>query len=92
MASLLLLQSRPQPCPPAAQIEQAFQVKLATFAAEPVKEPDSLQRPERVPAHRQGKRRKPTAIDKTVLALPAPRRIRDREQAAPYELAQTNRG
>jgi hypothetical protein len=63
----------------AAQIEQAFQARLATFAAEPVEKPHSSHRPEQSPAHRQRKRRKPTAIDKTVLALPAPRRIRDRE-------------
>jgi hypothetical protein len=63
----------------AAQIEQAFQAKLATFAAEPVEERHSSHKPEQGPAHRQTKRRKPTAIDKTVLALPAPRRIRDRE-------------
>jgi hypothetical protein len=63
----------------AAQIEQAFQTRLATFAAVPVEEPHSSPKLERGPTHRQRKRRKPTAIDKTVLALPAPRRIRDRE-------------
>ena len=63
----------------AAQVEQAFQAKLATLAAEPVEEPYSSHKLEQGPAHRQRKRRKPTAIDKTVLALPAPRRIRDRE-------------
>jgi hypothetical protein len=63
----------------AAQIEQIFQAKLARFAAEPVEEPHSSHRPDQGPTHRQRKRRKPTAIDKTVLALPEPRRIRDRE-------------
>jgi ERF superfamily len=63
----------------AVQIEQAFQAKLAAFAAEAAEKPDTSQKPEQAPAHRQRGRRKATAIDKTVLALPAQRRIRDRE-------------
>jgi hypothetical protein len=63
----------------AAQIEQAFQAKLATFTIERVEEPHGSQGPQRDRTHRQRKRPKPTAIDKTVLTLPAPRRIRDRE-------------
>jgi hypothetical protein len=63
----------------AAQIETAFQAKLATFAAEPGEEPHGSHKPEQGPTHRQRRRRKPTVIDKAVLALPALRRIRDRE-------------
>jgi ERF superfamily len=63
----------------AAQIEQGFQTRLATFAAEPVEKPHGSHKPERGPMHRRRRRRKPTVIDKTVLALPALRRIRDRE-------------
>jgi hypothetical protein len=63
----------------AAQIEQAFQVKLATFAAEPAEEPHGSKTLERDRTHRQGRRRKPATIDKTMLALAAPRRIRDRD-------------
>ena len=62
----------------AARVEQAFQSKLATFAGEPAVELRGLHEPKHRPRH-QGKRRRPAVIDKTVLALPAPRRIRDRE-------------
>jgi hypothetical protein len=63
----------------AARVEQAFQIKLATLAPGPVEKPHGSHKPEQIPTHRQKKRRQPTAIDKTVLSLPAPRRIRDRE-------------
>jgi len=63
----------------AARVEQAFQIKLATLAPGPVEKPHGSHKPEHVPTHRQKKGRQPTAIDKTVLALPMPRRIRDRE-------------
>ena len=49
------------------------------FAAKPVEERHGSHKPARDPTHKQRKRRKPTAIDKTVLALPALRRVRDRE-------------
>ena len=62
----------------ATRVEQAFQSKLATFAGEPAVELRSLHEPKHRARH-QGKRRRPAVIDKTVLALPAPRRIRDRE-------------
>src|SRR5262249_5908158 len=50
-------------------VEQAFHARLAIVAGPPSKEPE--------PAVR--KKRSRSAIDKSVLALPAPRRIRDRE-------------
>ena len=62
----------------AARVEQAFQITLATLAAGRVEEPHSSHK-ERGPTDRQKRRGRPTAIDKTVLALPASRRIRDRE-------------
>jgi hypothetical protein len=52
-------------------IEQAFQVKLASFVSEPVDEPDS--------SFNKEPRRGSRVVDKSVLALPTPRRIRDRE-------------
>ena len=61
----------------AARVEQAFQIKLATLAPGPVEKPHGSHKPEQGPTHRK-KRRQPTAIDKTVLALPALRRVRDR--------------
>jgi hypothetical protein len=51
-------------------VEQAFQSKLATFGAEEVSDTH---------ANRRKKRRKDPVFDKSVLALPTPRRIRDRE-------------
>jgi hypothetical protein len=61
----------------AAWVEKAFQAKLATFAPEPGDEPQRPDEAEQRPAPPRKQRR--SAIDKTVLALPAPRRIRDRE-------------
>jgi ERF superfamily len=58
----------------AERVEQAFQSKLATFTREA-----GLHDQERPPIQRQRIRRRSQAIDKTVLALPAPRRIRDRD-------------
>jgi hypothetical protein len=63
----------------AERVEQAFQAKLATFASDPIdgvsiaREPDQNQRFQEKTKHRS------TAVDKSVLALPATRRIRDRE-------------
>jgi ERF superfamily len=59
----------------AERIEQAFQTKLATFIAGMTEqEPFAL-------SSRQGRRKKRrgSGVDKSVLVLPAPRRIRDRE-------------
>jgi ERF superfamily protein len=63
----------------AERVEQAFQSKLATFMREPGGELRSRPDEERPPIQRQRIRRRSQAIDKTVLALPAPRRIRDRD-------------
>src|SRR5262252_9466766 len=60
----------------AAQVELAFQLKLSAFMTNQptaVEHAKALRRPAR-----RGKRRA-TSVDKTVLALPATRRIRDRE-------------
>jgi hypothetical protein len=54
----------------AEHVERTFQLKIATFEA-----PNEL---EDRPAKRREKRR-PKVIDKSVLTIPAPRRIRDRE-------------
>jgi ERF superfamily len=63
--------------PDATLVEEAFQARLTGFsllAARPINaEPPPVRRPNR----RKNRRR--AAIDKTVLALPTPRRIRDRE-------------
>jgi hypothetical protein len=60
-------------------IEQAFQVKLASFVGEPVGESHSSLNPDQYSTPRtKGPWRRP-AVDKSVLALPAPRRVRDRE-------------
>jgi hypothetical protein len=62
----------------AERVEQAFDAKLATFPTETADQPSvpgNAQQRRRVrPRRRQSHR-----VDKTLLALPAPRRIRDRE-------------
>jgi ERF superfamily len=67
----------------AQHFEQAFQAKLAVFATETAEQPQierqSQQRRTRSHQQRHAHRRKIKPIDKTVLALPAPRRIRDRD-------------
>ena len=60
----------------AERVEQAFQVKLATFIEGTAEETHVHSRPH---SDRRTKARRPSAVDKSVLALPAPRRIRDRE-------------
>jgi hypothetical protein len=55
-------------------VEQAFQSKLATFGTARVSA-DAVE----TRADRRKKRRKDSVVDKSVLALPTPRRIRDRE-------------
>jgi hypothetical protein len=62
-------------------VEEAFQARLASIVADPA---DDQPRPQkagsRLPRADQGrKRRKATTINKSVLSLPAPRRIRDRD-------------
>jgi hypothetical protein len=62
----------------AASVEKAFQAKLATFTPEPEDEPQrGPDEAEQRPASPRKRRR--SVIDKSVLALSAPRRIRDRD-------------
>jgi ERF superfamily len=61
-------------------VELAFQLKLSSFECESKDEPPVSHQNEEDRTHRRTmRRRRSTGIDKTVLALPAPRRIRDRE-------------
>jgi hypothetical protein len=63
----------------AAHVERGFQDWLMSFTSDAAA--GSIQKVEQ-PSHRSGqgkKRSRSAAIDKTVLALPAPRRIRDRD-------------
>jgi hypothetical protein len=63
----------------AAHVERGFQDRLMSYTTDAAT--GSIQRAEQ-PLHRSGqgkKRSRPATIDKTVLALPAPRRIRDRD-------------
>jgi hypothetical protein len=67
----------------AAFIEAAFRAKLVTFATDTADGPEIAQetkrpqRPSRSDRSKKGKRSAP--IDKSMLALPEPRRVRDRE-------------
>jgi ERF superfamily len=63
----------------AEHVEQAFQLKIAALAAHITDEPSVLHEPEDGLAKRRRKRRRSRAINKSVLMLPASRRIRDRE-------------
>jgi ERF superfamily len=58
----------------AEHIELGFQLKLSTFPTEGSNAPESKPR-----ARRRKRRDRQIAINKTVLTLPVPRRIRDRE-------------
>src|SRR5262249_9242274 len=62
----------------AERVERGFQDRLMSFTTDATT--DSIQKVEQ-PLHRpaRAKKRSRSAIDKSVLALPAPRRIRDRE-------------
>ena len=61
-------------------VELAFKLKLSAFECEPKDEPPISHQNEEDRTHRRRmRRRRSTGIDKTVLALPASRRIRDRE-------------
>jgi ERF superfamily len=61
----------------AERVEQAFQARLASIVA---KAADGLSPESRLRREDRGKkRRRAVAIDKSVLSLPAPRRIRDRD-------------
>jgi hypothetical protein len=67
----------------AACIEEAFRAKLAVFATETAEGPAIPQEAEgpraRRQRHQDKKQRRSGVIDKSVLALPEPRRVRDRE-------------
>ncbi len=67
----------------AARVEQAFQARLAAIAADDPERPSSPQQAEQRPAFprldQRKKRRRAALIDKSVLALPTPRRVRDRD-------------
>jgi hypothetical protein len=58
-------------------VEEAFKVRLASLATEPATETEA-KLPAR-PSDRGQKRRRATGVNKSVLALPTPRRIRDRD-------------
>jgi hypothetical protein len=61
----------------AERVERAFQARLATIVTEAA---DGLSRESRLSCEDRGKKRlRAAAIDKSVLSLPAPRRIRDRD-------------
>jgi hypothetical protein len=60
----------------AESVEHAFKVRLASFASEPATE---LANVTVRPKHRGQKRRRVPVLDKSVLALPTTRRIRDRD-------------
>jgi hypothetical protein len=59
----------------AERVESAFQVQLSKLASEVVTRPSA----KRSPMQHRGKKRGRTSVDKTMLTLPTPRRIRDRE-------------
>jgi hypothetical protein len=61
----------------AKHVEQAFLGKVTILGSEPQNQSTSWQEGRR--ARRPRNRRRSSVIDKTVLALPAPRRIRDRD-------------
>jgi hypothetical protein len=63
-----------------ACVERVFQERLATILTDPPQGPavhESMRRPVR--PRRQGKKQRRASIDKGVLALPSPRRLRDRD-------------
>ena len=61
----------------AIQVEQAFQARLMVVSGKSPNENPRPDEPERPQPQRH--KRRPSTIDKSVLGLPAPRRIRDRE-------------
>ena len=67
----------------AARIEEAFRAKLGTFATNITDGPQILEEKERPrtrrPSNRGKKQRRATVIDKSMLALPELRRVRDRD-------------
>jgi ERF superfamily len=63
----------------AEHVEQAFQLKIAALPPDIADEPKASHQPEDRLTKRSRKRRRSRVINKSVLTLPAPRRIRDRE-------------
>jgi hypothetical protein len=63
----------------AAVVEQAFRTRLTTFGTEPAGGAATQQDEPRDRRRRQRRKRRTYLIDKTVLALPTQRRVRDRE-------------
>ena len=64
----------------AACIEEAFRAKLAIFATDGPGMPQETERPQPQRRSNRGKKgRRSNVIDKSMLALPEPRRVRDRE-------------
>ena len=64
----------------AASIEEAFRVKLATLATDTADGLHETKRPQKQSRSDRGKmQRRSSVIDKSMLALPEPRRVRDRE-------------
>jgi len=63
----------------AEHVEQEFQLKIATFAVPTTDELNVAHEPQRSLTKRTRKRRRSRVINKSVLTLPAARRIRDRE-------------
>jgi hypothetical protein len=64
----------------AERVEQAFQARLAIIVSEAAGGPSIQEAEARVPAPGRGKKRyRASVVDKSVLALPASRRIRDRD-------------
>jgi hypothetical protein len=63
----------------AGVVEQAFQVKLASFVIEPEDRSPSSPKPDPCSTVRTKMPRQGANVDKGVLPLPVPRRIRDRE-------------
>jgi hypothetical protein len=67
--------------PDAELVEQAFQARLANLVTDPAEDQSMPQEAgSRLPrADHGGKRRRATTINKGMLSLPAPRRVRDRD-------------
>jgi hypothetical protein len=63
----------------AARVEQAFRARLATFENDSAGGATTQEPEPRGRRHRQAQKRRASAVDKTVLALPTQRRVRDRE-------------
>jgi hypothetical protein len=59
----------------AERVESAFQVQLSKLTSEPAAAPSA----KRTQAQHRDKKRRRSVVDKTVLSLPTPRRIRDRD-------------